>query len=107
MITRANYKSHALGGIFRQRVDYCRRLAALKAGSPSLGQGWRALALARLGPIFAPPQEGGPGAKPAKLFRKFVLDVLNGVKQALEAILPGSEPIREVRRILVRVFSCG
>lgn len=104
-ITQAGYQNNALRDTFRRCVDYCQRLGALKADLPGLGQGWRALALARPGPIFAPPHLGGPEAKIAPDIRRFVLSKLNGVKQALETIsrhaeLP--ERICAVKRILVR-----
>lgn len=43
-------------GTFKRRVEYCQRLAARQAahqsGHHGLGFGWRAVTLARLGPIF-------------------------------------------------------
>ncbi|GAA5986942.1 hypothetical protein JCM10908_000964 [Rhodotorula pacifica] len=68
---------------FLGRVDYCRRLAARQAGIIGFGAGWRAIFVARLGPIFDYDRlQGQPGRKA----KRYVLKSLDSVREQLLAI---------------------
>lgn len=98
-----DYGSMELGDNFRRQVDYCQRIAASKANLPGFGAGWRAIFLARLGPIFESARSGG---HESDMFREFVLDTLNGVKRKLEMIVRDDNTTRAVNAVsavLVRV----
>lgn len=88
---------------FLERLDYCRRLAAQKGRLPSLGAGYRAIMLARFGPLFYTDAFGGD-ARRAEDSRRFVLQDLREARAHLEKLANPIEGTRTISaaRLLVR-----
>ena len=104
LITAMYDSSTEIGNIFRRRVDYCQRLASLKANMRGLGAGWRAIVLARLGPIFVSERLSDHDSK---VVRHFVLDFLDVTKGRLDAISQDANNFHgdtSVSAVLVRLF---
>lgn len=88
---------------FLERLDYCRRLAAQKGHLPSLGAGYRAIMIARFGPLFHTDPFGSDWRRAVDC-RRFVLEDLREARSHLENL---GDPVEGTRtgsaaRLLVR-----